>query len=66
MSYTWTPPTEHNPALSPCDLILEEGQHEGAVKMLLSFLTLVPGLGGAVYHMAEERRLFIGSELEVA
>ena len=65
MPYTWTPRVEHNPALSPRDLILDEGQHEGAVKMLMSFLALVPGLKSEVYPLAKDRGLLIDS-LEVA
>ena len=54
MPYVWQPPKLHNPKLPPCDLILEESQHEGAVKMLMSLLTLVPGLKAAVYELARE------------
>jgi hypothetical protein len=54
MPYVWQPPKLHNPKLSPCDCIIEESQHEGAVKMLMSFLALVPGLRTAVYDLAEE------------
>lgn len=54
MPYAWDPPKLHNPKLSPCDLILEESQQEGAVKMLMSLLALVPGLKAAVYELARE------------
>ena len=54
MPYTFEPPKLHNPKLSICDCILEESQHEGAVKMLRSFLDLVPGLRSAVYDLAHE------------
>jgi len=54
MPYVWEAPKLHNPKLSPCECILEESQHEGAVKMLMSFLPLVPGLKSAVYELAAE------------
>jgi hypothetical protein len=54
MPYTWEVPKLQNPKLSPCNCILEESQHEGAVKMLMSFLQLVPGLKAAVYELARE------------
>ena len=54
MPYSWEPPKLHNPKLSICDCILEESQHEGAVKMLRSLLDLVPGLKSAVYELALE------------
>ena len=54
MPYVWEPPRFQNPKLSPCEQILEESQHEGAVKMLMSLLTLVPGLKSAVYELAHE------------
>ena len=52
--HAWQPPKLHNPKLSPCNLILDESQHEGAIKMLMSFLPLVPGLKDAVYQLAHE------------
>lgn len=54
MPYVWQAPKLHNPKLSPCDRILEESQQEGAIKLLMSFLTLVPGLKAAVYELARE------------
>lgn len=54
MPYAWEPPKLHNPKLSPCYCILEESQHEGAVKMLMSLFPLVPGLKSAVYELARE------------
>lgn len=54
MPYTWEPPKLQHPKLPPSEQILEESQHEGAVKMLMSLLTLVPGLKAAVYELARE------------
>lgn len=60
MSYVWTPPEQHNPALRPHEWIMEEADHTGAAKMLESLLTLVPGLKQAVYDMAESKGLVLG------
>lgn len=58
MPYVWTPPAVHNPCLEPHQLILEAADHQGAQKMLDSFLALISGLEGAVFDLAEERGLF--------
>lgn len=57
MPDVWTPPEQHNPALAPHEWIVEESHHAGAVKMLESFLTLVPGLREAVRAMVDTNGL---------
>lgn len=52
----WTPPAEQNPQLRPHEWIIEKSHHSGAVKLLGSLLTLVPGLENAVFSIAAGRR----------
>lgn len=59
MPYVWEPPVQQNLKLCPSEQILEGSQHEGAVKMLYSFLALVPGLRSAVYDLAHEYGLLV-------
>lgn len=53
MPYVWEPPSweeakVQSPKLEPFHMITEREQHEGASKMLESFLVLVPGLSDEV------------------
>jgi hypothetical protein len=57
MSYIWTPPAEHNPALRPHEWIIDPADHTGAVKMLESLLTLIPNLQDTVLSVALDRGL---------
>jgi len=53
----WTPTDEGNPKLEPHQWLTEQTHQRGAVKVLDSLLTLVPGLQDAVFEIVGNQLL---------